>query len=350
MITAEVAHAHASSDAVFVASSIGLAVVGSFAALVSAIRIPTAQGRASRRWIAASAISLGGGAIWSMHFMGMLGYHVDQRNLVYNVPLTALSLVIAIGVSAIGLTIVGGNPRSVVRLVFGGIIAGLGVAAMHYTGMAAMQVGSSVSYHRTLAAASVGIAVVAALAALWLAFRVRTAAHIVIASIVMAGAVCGMHYTAMAATQITQTDHPAPTTGADPIVLSFPVMLIAFTVLALIIFAAFGGFAESGVGPLVTGDRHGHRASNAEAAGWLTTDHGREVAPPALDDDRDTARGAFTDRPAPSVFERPAPQAREWTDYPSQQSAQPPAQRQPALEPVLEPVIPDDDHRTPLYR
>ncbi|MBL7501765.1 histidine kinase [Frankia sp. CNm7] len=244
MITAQVAHEHVSHDPVFVAASIGFALVGSFAALVSSIRIPNARGAGRLRWIAASAIALGGGAIWCMHFMGMLGYHVASRQIEYDIPLTALSLVLAIGVSALGLAIVGKNPGSPARLLFSGVLAGAGVAAMHYTGMAAMRVGSSVHYDPALVGASIAIAVVAATAALWIAFRVRTTAQIAGASVIMAVAVCGMHYTGMAATQVSLTERLLPVNGADPITLTFGVCLIAFTVLALIIFAAFGGLSD----------------------------------------------------------------------------------------------------------
>ncbi|WP_051466090.1 MHYT domain-containing protein [Pseudofrankia saprophytica] len=340
------AHEHASSDLIFVASSIGLAVIGSFAALVSARRIPGTQGGARRRWIAASAVSLGGGAIWSMHFMGMLGYHVGDRKLAYNLPLTALSLLIAIAVSAIGLAIVGTNPRSAVRLIVGGVIAGLGVAAMHYTGMAAMQAGSTVTYDKKLAGVSVAIAVVAALAALWLAFRVRTTAHVVVASLVMAAAVSGMHYTAMAATQVAETDRLSETSGADPIVLSFPVMLIAFSVLALIIFAALGGFAETGRSPLVAGPRNGRGSPTpARADRNSPAPHGRHQAAPDVDA-RDAAAGraAFDDQPRRDFFDRPAPAGQGWTDYPPQQPAPTPTSA------PTTPAFPDDDRRAPLYR
>ncbi|WP_307874856.1 MHYT domain-containing protein [Frankia nepalensis] len=247
------AHEHGTQNIAFVAVSIGLALAGSFAALVSAIRLSSSPKARRGRWILASAVSLGGGAIWSMHFMGMLGYHVDGRTIVYDLPLTALSLVIAVGASALGLATVASKPDSRTRLVVSGVLTGLGVAAMHYTGMAAMHAGSSVSYDPALVAASVGIAVVAALAALWIVFRVRTGLHVALASAVMAGAVCGMHYTAMAATRVAVSDYPAVGNGADPIVLSFPVCVIAFTVLALIILAAFDGFGDSGRSPLTGG-------------------------------------------------------------------------------------------------
>ncbi|WP_261575468.1 MHYT domain-containing protein [Frankia gtarii] len=246
VIVAQAVHQHASQDVLFVVVSIGLAVVGSFAALVSAIRIPLSQGAARIRWTLAAALSLGGGAIWSMHFIGMIGYRVDGLDLRYGLPLTGVSLLIAVAVSALGLTLVARHQQSIGWLALSGVVSGLGIAAMHYTGMAAMHVGGIVTYRHGIVVLSVLIAVAAALAALWIAFRVRTGRHVVAASLVMAAAVSGMHYTAMAATQVQAGAGEQETAGTDPISLAPIVCVIAFSVLAVVIFAAMGGVTESG--------------------------------------------------------------------------------------------------------
>ncbi|MCK9923264.1 histidine kinase [Frankia sp. AgPm24] len=251
MIVAAAVHQHASQDLLFVAVSIGLALIGSFAALVSAIRIPLSAGRERVRWTGAAAVSLGGGAIWSMHFIGMIGYQVSGLDLRYGLPYTGLSLLIAVGASALGLTLVARHPHSLGWLGASGLVAGLGVAAMHYTGMAAMHTGGEVTYRVSVVALSVAIAVAAATAALWIAFRVRTGRHVVFASMVMAAAVCGMHYTAMAATRVSAdpallAGDDLRIDGADPIALAPIVCVIAFSVLAVVIFTAMGGVTESG--------------------------------------------------------------------------------------------------------
>ncbi|MCM3885947.1 MHYT domain-containing protein [Frankia sp. R82] len=251
MIAASAVHQHASQDLLFVVVSVGLALIGSFAALVSAIRIPLSNGRERSRWTIAAAVSLGGGAVWSMHFIGMIGYQVSGLDLRYGLPYTGLSLLIAIGASALGLTLVARHPHSLGWLGASGLIAGLGVAAMHYTGMAAMHTGGVVTYRTPVVALSLAIAVAAATAALWIAFRVRTGRHVVVASMVMAAAVCGMHYTAMAATRVAAdpaliAGNDLHVDGADPIALAPIVCVIAFSVLAVVIFSAMGGVTESG--------------------------------------------------------------------------------------------------------
>ncbi|CAO5243791.1 MHYT domain-containing protein [Frankia sp. AgKG'84/4] len=261
IVAAETVHRHVSQDLLFVVVSIGLAVVGSFAALVSAIRIPLSEGRLRARWTVAAAVSLGGGGIWSMHFIGMIGYHVDGFELRYDLPITVLSLLIAVVGSALGISLVARRPRSVGWLLLSGLVAGLGVAAMHYTGMAAMHVGATVTYRPEIVALSIAIAVAAAVAALWIAFRVRTIQHVALASLVMAAAVCGMHYTAMAATQVTGGSLNERVQGADSIVLAPIVCVIAFSILAVVIFSALGGVTESS--PLSrAGDGNGRFASS----------------------------------------------------------------------------------------
>lgn len=244
-----------------------LAVLGSFAALICSMRIPFSAGRARLTWTLLGAVSLGGGAVWSMHFIGMIGYRVDDRDLRYDLPLTGVSLLIAVGVSAVGLSLVARRPGSLVRLVAAGVVAGLGVAAMHYTGMAAMHVGSDITYERRLVVVSVLIAIGAALAALWIAFRVVTGWHVALASVVMAVAVCGMHYTAMAATQVAATATPQPTSGADPITLALLVCVLAFSVLAVVIFAALGGVTYDDAFSQVRENRHRRSAPPQPPAG-----------------------------------------------------------------------------------
>jgi diguanylate cyclase len=100
----------------------------------------------------------------------------------------------------------------------GGPLVGAGIAAMHYTGMAAMRMEATLSYDPLLLALSIAIAIGAAMAALWLAFRFR-ADHgsmrrwlgLKFASaLVMAFAITGMHYTGMAAARFTALAVPIP--------------------------------------------------------------------------------------------------------------------------------------------
>jgi NO-binding membrane sensor protein with MHYT domain len=137
-----------------------------------------------------------------MHFIAMLGFAIPGDTIRYNVPMTILSMVIAVIVVGIGVFIVGfsrgtGNGP----LLLGGTIMGLGVASMHYLGMGAVRVQASLSYNSALVAASVIIAVIAGTAALWMALRLDSVWSTFIASLIAGVAVNGMHYTGMAAVQ-----------------------------------------------------------------------------------------------------------------------------------------------------
>jgi hypothetical protein len=103
---------------------------------------------------------------------------------------------VGIGVFIVGFSRAGNGP-----LLLGGTIIGLGVASMHYLGMAAVRVQASLSYNAGLVVASVIIAVIAGTAALWMALRLDSVWSTLIASLVAGVAVNGMHYTGMAAVQ-----------------------------------------------------------------------------------------------------------------------------------------------------
>ena len=85
----------------------------------------------------------------------------------------------------------------------GGVIVGIGVASMHYMGMAAMIMPDSVHYNMPLFVLSVVIAIVAGTAALWAGTRVRSTRATIGASLIMGVAVSGMHYTGMAAMRVS---------------------------------------------------------------------------------------------------------------------------------------------------
>jgi len=166
------------------------------------VRARAYTGRARGRWLALAAVAIGATGIWAMHFIAMLGFTIPGQQILYNVPLTIVSMLLAIAVVGIGLFIVGfggGGPR---RLAIGGVIVGLGVASMHYMGMAAMTMPDSMHYNMPLFILSIVIAVVAGTAALWAGTQVRGVLPTIAASLVMGVAVSGMHYTGMAAMRV----------------------------------------------------------------------------------------------------------------------------------------------------
>jgi NO-binding membrane sensor protein with MHYT domain len=212
-----------------------ISVLGSLLGLTSTARARTAT-RGRRAWLLVlAAWAIGGTGIWVMHFMAMLGFAVPGAPLRYDVPLTVASFLIAVLVVGVGLFIVGFGRPSVPKLLLGGLITGVSVAFMHYTGMAALRLPGEVDYDRRLVLASYAIAIVAATVALWFTLVVRGGLATITAAAVMGAAVCGMHYTGMAAMRVHLHDDVRGTLpGVNVNVFLAPIVLfVVIVVIAL---------------------------------------------------------------------------------------------------------------------
>ncbi|MGP2439497.1 MHYT domain-containing protein [Streptomyces sp. JW3] len=152
-------------------------------------------------WLGLGAASIGCG-IWTMHFIAMMGFRVAQTRVRYDVPLTVLSLLVAVVVVGVGVFMVGYRGAGRGTLALAGLVTGLGVAAMHYLGMAALRLDGDLRYDLPTVGLSLVIAVAAATAALWAAVTVRGFLASLGASLVMGVTVSGMHYTGMAAVSV----------------------------------------------------------------------------------------------------------------------------------------------------
>jgi NO-binding membrane sensor protein with MHYT domain len=179
-----------------------MSFLGSFLGLRCTSRSRASTGPARIRWLLVAAFSIGCTGIWVMHFIAMLGFTIPGETIRYNVPVTLLSMLIAVAFVSIGLLIVGLSRATFRSLLLGGVVTGLGVAAMHYSGMAAMRMPAKVSYNPQLFALSILIAVVAATAALWATLRLGGVWPALGAAAIMGVAVSGMHYTGMAAMRV----------------------------------------------------------------------------------------------------------------------------------------------------
>ena len=187
--------------------SVVIAVFASYTALDLASRVTAAERRAAILWVLGGAFSMGIG-IWSMHFVGMLAYQLPIP-LAYDVPITLLSMLPAIGISALALFVIRQRSTRAWSLILGGVLMGLGIVAMHYTGMAAMRMQPAIQYDPGLFALSVVIAIGAATAALWIAgffHSGETGSKVLYqklgSALVMGAAISGMHYTGMAAADV----------------------------------------------------------------------------------------------------------------------------------------------------
>jgi len=193
-------------------------------------------------WILGGAFAMGAG-IWSMHFIGMLAFRMPMQ-MGYDPVLTGVSMMVAIFASGFALFLLRERTVRITRLALGGIILGLAIASMHYVGMAAMSISMNIHYLPVIFFISIIIAIVASEVALWLALKsnqgtLKTRIRLkLISALIMGAAICGMHYTGMAAAIFTPKDNVMHVMSAlDPKVLSTSVATVTFFILS-IAFAA----------------------------------------------------------------------------------------------------------------
>lgn len=215
-----------------------VSVVGCVIGLACTLQARHGDGTPRLGWLASAAVAIGGVGIWLMHFMAMLGFDTPGTPVRYDVFRTALSAVLSIGAVFVGLVVFGVRSRfSPWRLMLGGLIMGLAVNLMHYTGMWAVQIQGKITYDPGLVLLSIVIAIVAATAALWFTVLFQSMWLRVLAGLIMGVAVTGMHYTGMAAVRVTiDATAPAPG-GVEVFTFLFPVFVLAVLALAVPIYA-----------------------------------------------------------------------------------------------------------------
>ena len=232
---------HTGYNTALVALSIAIAVLASYTALDLGGRVRSSASGLRWVWLLGAALAMGGG-IWSMHFVGMLAFEMGLP-AAYDLDVTLASLLIAIGVTGAALAWVGRSRAGPRDVLIAGPVMGVGIASMHYTGMAAMRVPGHFAYSLPVVALSVGIAAAAASVALWLTFRPTNVWQKMAAALVMGIAVAGMHYTGMAAATITAGEvgiHSAhlAATSVDQQNLALSVAGVTFVILFLAMLAA----------------------------------------------------------------------------------------------------------------
>jgi diguanylate cyclase (GGDEF)-like protein/PAS domain S-box-containing protein len=211
-------------------------LLASAAAISLFHRARATQGPARLVWITLDAVVSGCG-IWATHFIAMLAYGPGSGGA-YNIPVTILSLIFAISVTFVGLSIAVSSRRTP-WVVLGGAIVGGGVAAMHYTGMAALEIPAQVSWVGGTVIASVLFGIVLAALALFIAARGDDRSHAITATVVLTLAIVAHHFTAMGAVLLT----PDPTRAISglsvpPASMSFLTASAALAIIAIALVAA----------------------------------------------------------------------------------------------------------------
>lgn len=151
--------------------SVLLAVLGAFTALNLAQRVAVSRGVAARSWLGTGAAVVGA-AIWSAQYLWMLAFRLPVP-VVHHAPTLLFSLLFSVLVWFFALWIASGPRVRGVRLAIAGLCMGIGIAAVHFTGLFAMQIIPAVQYDMQRVGTALGIAALAAWLALWLAFVLR---------------------------------------------------------------------------------------------------------------------------------------------------------------------------------
>jgi signal transduction histidine kinase len=226
-------------DSLLVVVSIAIAIMASYVALDLTGRVSSARGRARTMWWLCGSVAMGVG-IWSMHFVGMLAFHLPIP-ITYDVPLVVLSVLVAIAASALALAVASRPALPHAVLLGASLLMGAGISGMHYIGMAAMRLAATVTWRPLLVTLSVLIAITASFAALLLAFRLQRTGRRLFrwlklwAAMTMGIAIAGMHYTAMAAATVHPTS-ASIATGAT-FLLHTTGLAAAVTVSTIVILA-----------------------------------------------------------------------------------------------------------------
>ena len=271
-----------SSEPSFVLLSIVIAIATAYAALSLAGRATVARGRVRVAWILGGAVLMGIG-VNGMHFVGMLGYHLPVP-ILYNIPTVLAALLAAILASAVTLFVVSRPEMRHVDALIGSLFMGCGIATMHYTGMAAMRVSAHAHYDPLLVTLSVVIAIGVSLVGLWLVFYLRDPSARtwwwrVGGAVVMGVAIPSMHYVAMVAVEYAPATELPDVSYAIQI-SSLGAILIGIATLSTVLSAVLTSMfdrhlmvqatalaeseerlkavAETAADAIVSGDHHGH--------------------------------------------------------------------------------------------
>src|ERR1700716_2278308 len=186
-------------DLKLVALAAIICLLASFAAMNLLRHARKSSGPMRGVWLAVSAISTGFG-IWATHFVAMLAFTPGIPSG-YNIILTILSLVAAILLTGVGLAVsLAPNWRHGPWL--GGAIVGGGIAAMHYTGMAAFEIEGFILWDPALVAVSIVLGAAIGAVALPVGLRGKEEKWKIGGAVLLTLAICSHHFTAMGAVSI----------------------------------------------------------------------------------------------------------------------------------------------------
>jgi NO-binding membrane sensor protein with MHYT domain len=209
-----------------------IALIGSVVGLACTRNAVHATGSGKRlRWLGLGAFSIGGVALWLMHYVAMLGFAVDGTPIRFHLGWTLAALLVSVGVTFAALLVAARGFR-LARVIPAGVLLGLAASLMHYVAMRAVHLPGEVLVDQQLLMVSVLVAVVGATGALWLAMGTRSDG-LRVGSAVLGLAVVGMHYTAVAAIAVEPTPGAPRPAGHEVFTILMPALVLGVLALAV---------------------------------------------------------------------------------------------------------------------
>ncbi len=224
--------------------AVAVCVLASAVAISLFHRAQATTGRTRLIWLSFDAAAAGCG-IWATHFIAMLAYE-PGIGASYNLVLTVLSLLIAVLITGAGMGVALLERRRWTA-VFGGAVAGGGIAAMHYTGMMALELPGRITWLPELVVASIVLGIAFGAFAFYFAAKRDVWANALIATILFALAILATHFTGMSAMLVVADPtrvHSAA--SVSPAFLSLVIAGVAAIVLGISLVAALGDRQSKG--------------------------------------------------------------------------------------------------------
>ncbi|WP_312124939.1 MHYT domain-containing protein [Brevundimonas sp.] len=182
---------HHSHDVIFIAMSVGVAILASWTSLGLLERVRESLQIRRLFWLVATGLCMGGG-IWTMHFVAMLGFQPGVA-VTYDMALTIMSFVLAAAGTCGAFWAAANSELSRRNLLIAGAAMGASIALMHYVGMAAVQTEARLTYNPVYVALSVLVAILASLVALLLVRKQLEPMQRLMAAILLGLAVTALH-------------------------------------------------------------------------------------------------------------------------------------------------------------
>ncbi len=237
-------------DPFIVCLSVLASILAVYVALDLTGRIAASGGAVRFAWILVGALVTGAG-MWTTHFTGMLALRLPVT-MTYSVKDVLLALVIAVAAPILTLLVAATRgSMSLAALLAGGVL-GVGMGAMHIVAMSAMRMAAAPVFDRPMILLSVVIAIIASVALVTLASRLRSdegsggRLRRLAVSLVLGVFVAAMHYAAMAGTTFRSAPATAASASASGRLLA--TRAVAYTVVAGFALMVLLALASAAVG------------------------------------------------------------------------------------------------------